>query len=721
MTETKKTTHKRVKTPTVLQMEAVECGAAALAIILSYYGRIVPLEQLRIDCGVSRDGSKASNILKAARLYGMEAKGFRYEIEDLYEQDFPFIVFWNFNHFLVVEGIKKDKVFLNDPASGPRVITLDEFNDSFTGVVLTFKPGPDFKKGGEKPSLYKALRKRLKGSEKAVIYAILAGILLVLPGLAIPIFSKVFVDEILIQNMDYILYPLIIGMAMTALVRGILTWLQQYYLLKLETKLALTTSSKFFWHIIRLPVEFFNQRYAGDISSRVATNDKIALLLSQQLATNILNFLTALFYLILLFYYDVTLTVIGVFISLLNIAVLKYIARKRVDSNMRLLQDRGKLVGTSIAGLSNIETLKASGTESDFFTRWSGYLAKLINSEQELNFYTQFLSVIPPFLTSINTVVILALGSIYVIKGDMTIGTLVAYQSLMTFFTAPVNRMVNLGSTLQEVEGDMVRLDDVLRYETYVNIDDKDIDKDTALKLSGKLELKDITFGYCPLSPPLIENFNLKLEPSSRVALVGLSGSGKSTIGKLICGLYKPWEGQVMLDGKPVGEIPQGIVYNTLSLVDQSIMLFEGTVKENISMWDYTMEDSTIIRAAKDAHIHDEITEREAGYDSPVGEGGRNFSGGQCQRLEIARVLASNPRILVLDEATSALDALTEKAIDNNLRKRGCTCIIIAHRLSTIRDCDEIIVLDKGKVVQRGTHDEMKDVEGTYRELIQMY
>jgi len=717
----KKIFRKRVKTPTVLQMEAVECGAASLAIILAYYGRIVPLEQLRIDCGVSRDGSKASNILKSARKYGLEAKGYKYETEDLPKLNCPFIVFWNFNHFLVVEGFGKNRVYLNDPAAGPRTVTEKEFNESFTGVVLTFKPGEDFKKGGEKPGLYRGLRNRLKGSESAICYAVFAGILLVLPGLAIPAFSRVFVDEILVNNMDYILTPLIMGMALTSLIKWGLTWLQQYYLLKLNTKLSLTTSSKFFWHIIRLPVEFFNQRYAGDISSRVAINDRIADLLSQQLASNILNLLTAVFYLILLFSYNVFLTFTGIFISLLNIILLKYISRKRVDCNMRLLQDRGKLIGTSIAGLSTIETLKASGTESDFFTRWSGYLARLINSEQELNFYTQFLSVIPPFLTSLNTIIILVAGSIYVMKGDMTMGTLIAYQSLMGFFTEPVNRLVNLGSTLQEIEGDMARLDDVLRYKISERETEKTKNEDTARKLNGKLELKDITFGYSPLDPPLIEGFNLKLEPGSRVALVGLSGSGKSTMGKIICGLYKPWNGEILLDGRPLNELPSKVIYNTLSLVDQSVMLFEGNIKENISMWNYTMEESTIIQAAKDASIHDEITAREGGYESPVEEGGRNFSGGQCQRLEIARALAGNPVILVLDEATSALDAVTEKSIDTALRKRGCTCVIIAHRLSTIRDCDEIIVLERGKVVQRGTHEELNSIDGTYRNLIKMY
>ncbi len=713
--------NKRVKTPTVLQMEAVECGAASLSIILGYYGRIVPLEKLRIDCGVSRDGSKAINILKAGRKYGLLTKVFKAPgIDLLLKLKFPVIVFWNFNHFLVVEGVGKNCVYLNDPATGPRTVSKDEFSRSFTGIVLTFEPGPDFKKGGEKPGLGKNLLKRLKGSETAIIYILLAGLLLVFPGLIIPMFMKIFVDNILINRMENIIVPLITGIIITAILQGGLTYLQTYYILRFETKLSLSTSSKFFWHILHLPVEFFTQRFAGDISSRVAINDKVSQLLAQQIAPNILNIIMCIFYLVILFTYNISLTITGLFIVFLNVLALKYIARKRIDGNMRVLQERGKLMGTSMSGLSYIETIKSSGTEGDFFTRWSGYFAKTINIEQELNVYAQFLAVIPSFLNSLNTMVILSIGAYLIIKGHMTAGTLVAYQSLMSSFMTPFNRLVNLGGTMQEAHGDMDRLNDILRYD--IDREKEDIIKDTSMKLSGKLELKGISFGYSPLEPPLIEDFNLTLLPGARVALVGSSGSGKSTIGKVICGLYRPWKGDILFDEKPVETIPVEIIQNTLAMVDQSIMLFEGTVSENISLWDPSIPKSDIIRAAKDASIHDGITEKEKGYDSIVEEDGRNFSGGQRQRLEIARALSTNPRILILDEATSALDAITEKNIDEHLRKRGCTTVIIAHRLSTIKDCDEIIVLDKGRVVQRGRHEELvKDENGLYRTLVQIY
>mgnify|MGYP000894753117 CR=1 FL=1 len=717
----KKIKKNRVRTPTVLQMEAVECGAAALAIILAHYGRYEPLEKLRLDCGVSRDGSKAGNIVRAATKYGLIAQGYRREIKELGEDSVPFIAFWNFNHFIVIEGITEKCVYINDPASGPRKISLEEFNKSFTGVIITFKTGPDFKKGGEKPSIYKSLHRRLKGSRLELLYVLITGLCLVLPGFIIPIFTKTFVDDYLIYKMDYIIGPLVSGIIVTALIRGVLIWLQSYSLLRLKAKLSLSDSSQFLWHVLRLPVEFFNQRYAGDISSRVSINDRVATLLSRQLTGSILNAIMVIFYLYILLSYSVFLTSIGIFIVFLNILALKLISRKRVDGNKSLQQDRGKLTGTSISGINMIETLKASGTENDFFSKWAGYFAKVVNREQELNTYSQFLSVIPSFLSSLNNIAILYFGSFMVMKGTMSAGSLVAYQSLMGFFITPINNLVNLGSTLQEVESDLNRLDDVLKYETDSRTGKINNQEEDTFKLKGKVELKNITFGYSPVSPPLIENFNLTLNPGSRVALVGTSGSGKSTIGKIICGLYKPWSGEILFDGTGVDEIEPRVLHNSLAMVDQSIMLFEGTIKENISMWDNTMDEENIVKAAIDSSIHDDITAREKGYESFIEEGGRNFSGGQAQRIEIARSLSINPTILVLDEATSALDSLTEEIIDRNLRKRGCTQIIIAHRLSTIKDCDEIIVLKSGQVIQRGTHEKLKDLEGPYRELIQLY
>lgn len=712
---------KRAKVPTVLQMEAVECGAASLAMILDYYEKYVPLEEVRIACGVSRDGSKASNILKAARNYGLEAKGYRREPEALKDMKLPVVIHWNFNHFLVLEGFDKGVVYLNDPGSGPRIVSEEEFDQSFTGIVLAFEEGPDFKKTGGKPSIITALKKRLRGSETALAYVILVGLALVIPGLVIPIFSKIFVDDILLGGKENWLVPLLLGMALTSVLRGVLTSLQQYYLLRLETKIALSSSAQFLWHVLCLPVEFFTQRYAGDISMRVQSNDRVAQLLSGQLATNALNLVMIIFYFALMVQYNILLALTGVLTAAANIFYMKYVSRRRVDLNRRLLQDQGKLSGTAMSGLQIIETLKASGAESDFFARWSGYQAKTLNAEQEMGVSTQFLSAIPTFLTTLTNTVVLVLGGFLIFKGELTIGALVAFQSLMSSFLEPVNGLVSLGSQLQEMEGDMNRLDDVLKYpvdeQTREDLPADGI-KDDHEKLEGYVELRNLTFGYSRLEPPLIEEFSLKLTPGSRVALVGGSGSGKSTVAKLVSGIYKPWSGEILFDGKQRESMSRLVLNNSLALVDQEISLFQGSIRDNLTLWDKTVSEFDLIRAAKDACIHDEITVKAGGYDQMLSEGGNNFSGGQRQRLEIARALTGNPAVLIMDEATSALDPLTEKKVDERIRRRGCTCIIVAHRLSTIRDCDEIIVLDQGKIVQRGTHDELKDVEGRYAELI---
>lgn len=712
----------RVRTPTILQMEAVECGAAALAILMAYHGKFVTLEELRESCGVSRDGSKASNVVKAARTYGFTAKGYRKEPADLKSMTLPVIVFWNFNHFLVVEGFKGGRVFLNDPASGPRTVTEEEFDQSFTGVVLAIEPGPDFQPSGQPRSMLASLKSRLPLSEPALAYLILAGLALVIPGLVLPVFTKTFIDEYLIGRMDSWIKPVLLGMLFTAIVRGVLTWLQSYYLTRFQTKLALSTSSKFLWHVLRLPVLFYSQRSPGDISSRVGINNRVAELLTGDLASTVLNVVMVIFYAALMLSYDLVLTLVGMAIAALNILFLRLMTRKTMDITQKLANDSGKLLGTSMNGLQMMESIKASGMEADFFTKWAGYQTKVMNGQQRAGSVGVAMMTVPPLLTALNTTLILSLGGLRVMDGALTMGMLVAFQSLMASFIDPINQLVSMGKKIQEVQGDMNRLDDVLQYRSDPRLDSaaqpRDPGQSPAPQLEGHVELRNVTFGYSKLEAPLIENFNLVLKPGERVALVGSSGCGKSTISKLVAGLHEPWSGEILFDGQARNAVDRQVLLQSLAMVSQEITLFEGSLRDNLSMWDATLPEAQVVQAAKDACIHEAIATRPGAYDSTVQEGGGNFSGGQKQRIEIARALAINPRILVLDEATSALDPITEMQVDDNLRRRGCTCLIVAHRLSTIRDCDEIIVLDKGKVVQRGSHEDMRGTDGLYATLM---
>ena len=716
--------NKKVKVPTVIQMEAVECGAAALGMILAYHEKYVPLEELREKCGVSRDGSKAINMAKAARQYGMEATGFKAsEIDGLKTVPLPIIIFWNFNHFVVLMGIKGGKVYLNDPSIGPKVVSLTEFDESFTGFAMYFEPGPNFVKGGNKPSLFRPLFERLKGSYNSLLFLVIAGFLLVIPGLILPVFFRIFIDKILVDQKLNWLNPLIFIMILTGIVVGGLTFLQFRYLLRIQMKLAITASSKFFYHVLRLPMQFFFQRYAGEIGDRVEINDDVAGLMSGEIATNFINIFLIVFYALLMLQYDILLTTIAIVVALMNLAALKYAASKRVVMNQKLLQESGKLSGTAMNGLQIIETLKSTASESDFFATFSGYQAKAINGSMEMGYSSILLSAVPGFLISINSVIILILGASRVMDGILTMGMLVAFQALTASFVSPISSLMGLGARIQEMGAQFNKLDDVLVHQRdYSFRQASSLPKPKTMKLDGYIDIKNLSFGYSRLDPPLIENFNLSLAPGHKVALVGASGSGKTTMGRLISGLYEPWDGEILFDKKHRSEYSRSLMNNSISIVDQNIFMFKGTVNENLTLWDNTVPGNQIQKAAHDASIHYEISSRLSGYENILTENGTNYSSGQRQRMEIARALINKPTILILDEATSALDPITEKQIFDNIRRRGCTCVIVAHRLSTIRDCDEIIVMDHGKIVQRGIHDKLVKIEnGPYANFIKLY
>lgn len=709
----------RVRTPTVLQMEVAECGAAALGIVLGYYGRWVPLEKLRTECGVSRDGSNAGNVVRAAKAYGLDARGMRISPKRLAELPLPLIVFWDFNHFLVVEGVSPRGVYVNDPARGPYIVSWDEFDASFTGIALTMVPGDSFERGGAPPSVLAGLRKRAAGARAAIVLCLLAGVGLLVPGVAVPAGVRIFVNQYLGEAQQSWLLIVGVGLAAAGVAQIALTWLQQTTLLRLSTKLAISMSTRFFEHLLRLPIAFFGQRYAGLIVTRVQTNDELASLLSSQLAAAMLGLVTAVLYLGLIAIYAWSLALVALIFAVGNVVALRYVARRQRDGNRLLVQDLGKLTATAASGLSDVETLKATSQEDTFFARFVGQQARAISSAQALGAPSAALASVPVLLGGLSAAGVLAVGAWQVMDGTLSLGTLAAVQVLVVGFNAPLALLVGFGSTLQQTAGNLASVDDVLNYPVDEAPGSSPSPKRAGhARLSGALELSSVTFGYAPLQPPLLDELRLRLEPGQRIAVVGATGSGKSTVARVAAGLYRPWSGRVLLDGRPREEISADVIAATVALVDQDIRLFEGTVRENLTLWDETITDESVLRAARDAGIHDDIMRREGGYDRRLEAGGNDWSGGQRQRLEIARALAGDPALLILDEATSALDPLVEQEIDLNLRARGCACLLVAHRLSTIRDASEIIVLDAGRVLERGTHEQLVALGGTYAELV---
>lgn len=710
----------RAKVPVIMQMEALECGAACLTMVAAYYGLWIPLEQVRKDCGVSHDGSNAKNILKAARNYGFTAKGYRYEPARLKEKGkFPCIIHWNFNHFVVLDGFKGNKVYINDPARGDVCISMEEFDESFTGICLVIEPSEDFTPGGAPKSIMSFAKERLKGTGAAFAMIIITTLISSLISIINPAFSRMFIDRLLTgQNPDWF-YPFIIALVAAAVIQIAVCWIKASYLLKVQGKFAVVADSSFMWHILRLPLEFFSQRMAGDIAGRQRINQGIASTFINTLAPMVLDTATLIFYLVVMLRYSPLLTAIGLVSMFINFFVSYYISQKRINVKRVQMRDSAKLYSATLSGIEMIETIKASGAENGFFQKWAGYQASVNNGEVKFKGIDYHIGIIPSLVSSLCNIVILGMGVYLTMQGEFTVGMILAFQGFMTSFSAPAQNLMNAGQTIQEMRTNMERVEDIMKYPTDVEYSSEDISDDVSYdKLAGNVELKNVTFGYSRLAEPLIKDFSLKLDAGKSVALVGGSGSGKSTVSKLISGLYEPWDGEILFDGKPLKSISHEVFTGSLAVVDQDIILFEDTIANNIKMWDNSIEDFEMIMAARDAQIHDVIMERDNGYQYKMLEGGVDFSGGQRQRLEIARVLAQDPTIVILDEATSALDARTEYNVVRSIKDRGITMIVVAHRLSTIRDCDEIIVLDKGQVVERGTHDELIKLGGKYTELV---
>jgi NHLM bacteriocin system ABC transporter peptidase/ATP-binding protein len=701
-----------------MQMEALECGAASLCMILAYYNKWIPLEQVRVDCGVSRDGSSAKNVLLAARSYGMTANGFRTEPEILREEGtFPCIIHWDFNHFLVLDGFRGGKAYLNDPAQGSYSVSMERFDEGFTGIALMMEPGEAFQPGGKPKSVLDFARTRLKGAEAAVAFVALTAVIGSLVSVLNTAFTRIFLDELLTGRSPAWVTPFFIVLGLLTLIQLTAGWIQAVYSLRLNGKMAAVGNTTYLWKVLKLPMEFFSQRMAGDIQMRAEDNAAVASQVINTVAPLLLNTAMVVFYLAVMLRYSWLLTLVGLLAEASNLLLSRIISEKRVNITRVMMRDEGKLAGATVGAVDMIETIKASGAENGYFERWAGYQASVNTQTVRYEKLNQYLGVIPQAVTGLMDVLVLVLGVWLTMKGQFTTGMILAFQGFMSAFLAPAGQLISVGQEILEMRTSMERIQDVMEYPEDPAFAEKPEAEEYA-KLSGSLTMRSVTFGYSRLAPPLIQNFSLELKQGQRVAFVGASGCGKSTLAKLISGLYQPWEGEILFDGKPIGEIDRSVLTGSVAVVDQDIILFEDTVANNIKMWDKSIEDFEMILAARDAQIHEDIMQREGGYQYQITEGGRDFSGGQRQRLEIARVLAQDPTVVILDEATSALDAKTECDVIGAIKDRGISCVVIAHRLSTIRDCDEIIVLDKGEVVERGTHEELMAMDGTYRQLI---
>ena len=717
----------RVRTPTLLQNDAAECGAISLGIVLAFFGRWVPIEELRAACDVTRDGCDGVDLLRAARHFGLEPQGWRKEPHQLHAMRMPLILFWDFSHFLVLEGHARGRYYVNDPASGRRTVDEDEFDKGFTGVAVSFEPGADFEPGGRSPGILRRLQPWLREGRAPLAFASACGLLLSLTALALPLLLNVFVDYVLSGREPSWGAALVIGATVAAGLVYLLTWLRERCLRRLSVRLSLGRADRFITHLFRLRTAFFAHRYAGDLTARMQSINEVATVATGQFAGVAIELVTSLLFVVLMVVYDPLLAGVVVALGAASALLTRAVTRSRVEQNRLLQREAGNMQGTGMSGLRSIDRLQAVAAENDFFVHFTGYQARELLARQRFTELGHVIGALPGLFLIAGNAAVLGLGGLRVMSGDMTLGAMTAFYVLAASFLLPIGRFVQFADLFQVLDGQLQRLDDVFdapEDAVLAGRGEEPAERPAAfarrLRLTGRVELRNVTFGYKTTGEPLVKDFSLVVEPGQRAAIVGPTGSGKSTLASLVTGTHRPWSGEILFDGRPLAEVPRDLLTDSVSLVDQHIFLFAGSVRDNLTMWDRETPDQAVVAAARDADVHAAITALPQGYDAPVLEGGRNFSGGQRQRLEIARALVSNPTVLILDEATCALDPLAELRIDEALRRRGITCLIVAHRLSTIRDSDLIVVLDRGREAQRGTHQElMEDADGLYRRLME--
>lgn len=711
----KKKLNRIVKTPSVYQLEACECGAASLSMILRYYGFYAPMEELREACGVSRDGSSAASLVMAADKYGLESHGYKKNAEQLKSFEFPCILFWNSNHFVVLEGFRGKKVYLNDPANGRRSISYEEFKRLYSGIVITFKPRSDFKKRKGSDGIVKFFAGRLSQEKSTVAFLIICGLLLTVPGILLPEFTQEYIDRILLNKQYAWFSQILFCIFFTYVYQIVYSFIRKHILNKLKLKLTVIYNNNLMNKLIKLPISFFEQRYAGELSGRLDNNDEVNAFLSGSFSDAVLNILEAVFFLVFLLRYNLKLSMVGIFGVIINAGLTLAMIEPLKNMSLKLKQDLGRQNAILTAGFSVATSIKANGVEDEYARETIDDFALTASSEQRIGASQQVLSAFPGAVNNIVNMMVLIVGGMLIIRGECSTGMLTGFLMLLGTFNQPINQLISISMELQNTRAGISRVLDV---ENAIGDSKFDIEKDSKeYGFEGYVEMKDVVFGYNSTLPPVVDGISFKIAPGSRIGIVGSSGCGKSTVARLVAGMVTPWSGEIKIDDIPIDKISHREITENVMVVNQNNTIFSGTVRDNLTMWRNDISDKDIRNAVVDAEAEELILSLPGEYESKLTEGGYNFSGGQRQKIEIARALIHNPAILVLDEATSSLDAITESKILNNLKKRNCTTITIAHRLSAVKDCEMILAMADGKIVECGSHEELLAKGGLYYSL----